>query len=269
MKFLYSNFGGFSGNTVSQSSLEMAKFSNFLLQKYGFETIFVGDEKSIDFYKPVPYNQVLKLDDRINHIPETMWSAGKLIALSMMNEPVIHVDFDLFFLNQINIDKINKPIICLHTEKNLNHIWEGLYKKYISIAPQKTLNQEITSYNAALIGGTNINLIKSCANELIDYAINNKDKINQIGNFTKNLITGDADDNIAVLLEQIWLYQLFKYSNEKISTYLQGDVCVDGQTSLSELNINALNEGLVHFQGYKGNIETTYTISELCKTFNL
>lgn len=272
MKILYSNFLNFPQSLVSPSSVEMAKISNFLMQKWGFETIFVGDTKSIEVYKSVPYNKIIEFDDRINHIPECMWSAGKLIALSMMTEPVIHMDFDLLFLNPPDNRKLFKPIVCLHSEHNLKERWQILYNNYLSVRPWKTSGIEITSYNSGIIGGLNIKLIKSCTNELINFITEKKYEIQKIFiSLNSKMLKGqDKLTNIsAVLLEQIWLYQLFKYNKQNIDLYLVGDPCVKNDNSFCELNVNAMNEGVLHLQGFKNDTSTKFVFKQMCEIFKI
>lgn len=264
MKFLYSSWFGPSTDMVNlaRSSKEMGEISNFLSQKHGFETIFVGDKKSIDLYKNVPFNKVMEFDDRINQVPRCMWSAGKLIALSMMDEPVIHVDFDMFFLNAPSREKLEKDIVCFHTERIWDEKWARLYEVYKKVAPIDTLKIQPISYNSGIIGGKDINFIKKSINNLIEHIILNKSEIETIYEQTK-AIKGLKFFHIpAVLLEQIWLYQLFTYHNKKINPFFEGEPCEPFKTNICELNVMALNEGIIHFQFNKNTSKSVFTIKK-------
>lgn len=264
MKILYSSwFGPSIGNdnvSVSRSSKKMSEISNFLSQKHGFETVFVGDDKAIELYKEIPFNHVLKFDDRINRVPKCMWSAGKLIALSMMDEPAIHVDYDVFFLNPPIQTKLEKEIICFHTEKIWNKKWKSLYDTYLDVAPTKTLEIQPISYNCGLVGGTDINLIKKCANELIEHITLNYDKINTIYSETKKISGLDFFHIPAVLLEQLWMFQLFTYYGQTISPYFDGEPCEPFKNPMCELNVKSLNEGIIHFQFNKNTSKSVFAI---------
>jgi hypothetical protein len=265
MKLLYSSWFGPSPDMVNlaRSSMEMGEISNFLSQKHGFETIFVGDKKSIEMYKNVPFNKVMEFDDRINQVPKCMWSAGKLIALSMMDEPVIHVDFDMFFLNAPSRQKIEKDIVCFHTERIWDDKWSRLYDTYKEVAPAETLTIKPISYNCGIIGGNNINFIKSCINNLIEHIILNKAKIEIIYEKFKQNKNLEFFHIPAVLLEQIWLYQLFTYYNKKIDPFFEGEPCEPFKSNICELNIMAMNEGIIHFQFNKNNTKSTYAIKKM------
>jgi hypothetical protein len=277
MKVIYSSFLGFSKKLVSVSSLEMAKISNFLLQKDGYETIFVGDDKSIQEYGETPYNQILRMDDRIYDVPKCMWSAGKLLALTTINEPSVHIDFDLFCFQGLNRPKLEKDIICLHTEKNLDDRWDYLYKAYQDVAPDNTSNYKPSSYNCAIIGGLDFNLIKKCANDLIEHIIKYKQEIEEKFIEVTEFIETQGEAfrrkygffNIpAVLLEQIWMFQLYKHYNKNIATYLDGNPCIDS-TKACLLNVQSIDKGIVHFQGNKENPASRFAIKKLNKIFKL
>jgi hypothetical protein len=259
MKILYSSWSG--PKIAQKSSLKMAELSNFFSQKHGFETIFVGDKKSIEMYKNVPFNKVMEFDDRINQVPKCMWSAGKLIALSMMSDPVIHVDADLFFITPPIKEKLGQEIICFHSESYETLHWfqyYNIYKKE-NIYPLKTEGIIPISYNSALIGGQNIDLIKKHIDELIDFVIENKVKIEKI--FEKNTKKienreGVHDAFAAVLLEQIWLYQTYRNEKKEICCYL--DV-----KNLEDINKESEIKGIKHFWGNKNSKYVENTIDEL------
>jgi hypothetical protein len=260
MKILYSSWSG--PKIAQKSSLKMAELSNFFSQKHGFETIFVGDKKSIEAHKEIPFNKIMEFDDRINQVPKCMWSAGKLIALSMMSDPVIHVDADLFFITPPIKEKLGQEIICFHSESYETLHWfqyYNIYKKE-NIYPLKTEGIIPISYNSALIGGQNIDLIKKHIDELIDFVIENKVKIEKI--FEKNTKKienreGVHDAFAAVLLEQIWLYQTYRNEKKEICCYL------DDVKNLEDIDKESEIKGIKHFWGKKNSKYVENTINEL------
>jgi hypothetical protein len=259
MKILYSSWSG--PKIAQKSSLKMAELSNFFSQKHGFETVFVGDKKSIEAHKKIPFNKIMEFDDRINQVPKCMWSAGKLIALSMMNEPVIHIDADLFFINPPIKEKLEQEILCFHSEEYSTPHWIQYYTffKKENIYPLKTSGVHPLSYNSAIIGGQNIDLIKKHIEELIDLVVENKIKIEKIfEKHTKKIENreGVHDAFAAILLEQIWLYQTYRYVNKKISVYLDAN-------TLDNINQESEIKGVKHFWGQKNDKYVKNTIDEL------
>lgn len=261
MKILYSSWLKPGKSYTDRSSVKMGEISNFLSQKHGFETIFVGDKKSLQMYKNIPFNQVLEFDDRIYKIPERMWSAGKLIALSMMQEPVVHIDFDMFFINPPDRKKLENEIICFHSEEYETYHWIKYYFAFDkeNLCPENTKYVEPISHNSAIIGGSNIDFIKECVNGLIDHIILHKKEINNL--IEDKIIKENFHAAFGtVLLEQIWLYQIYKNNNKEISFYFDGK-------DLDTINKQSKLDGAVHFWGSKNGRAEKKTVEELYKLY--
>lgn len=224
----------------------MAKISNFLVQTHEYETIFFCEEKLIKKFNDIPFNYIEIFDDTIvKKIPAFYWSLGKLLALKSVNEPCIHLDMDLFVFKKLDETLINNDIICYHSEEWNTHGIQCLYDFFIK--PPKTLNIAPKSYNSAMIGGKDFKFIKNCIDEIFDYFFDNVETLVSLAKqeeefFNKYEFT-NAGFIPTVLVEQVWLYQLFNFYNKKITSYIKdSNFLVD----------TGIQKGLFHLWGEKG-----------------
>jgi len=260
MKFIFSNWSDAVGHKTS--SLELAKISNFLIQAKGFETVLFADKGSIEHFKSVPYNEIHEIKDyEMENIPKSLWSMSKLVSMSKMNEPFLHVDFDLFLFKFDELC-LKKNIVCLHSEsyfdKNIK-----ILQKIVGIQPEKTLNSIARSYNCGIIGGQNFEFLKKASNEILEYVRENKSHIEEV--YSNNLNNKDITIQIMpVLVEQVWMFQLFKFYNEIFYTYLDSD-----SPSTHKFQNECYIKGFIHFQKGKKVKNCEYTINQFINYFNI
>jgi hypothetical protein len=224
----------------------MAKISNFLVQSHGYETVFFCENKLYKIFKDIPYNNVQFFEDRIiKEIPKTYWSLGKLLALGSMNEASLHIDMDLFIFKKFDESIINNEIVCYHPEQWNHYLVECLYDFFIK--PEKTIGITPRSYNSAIIGGTNFRLIKDCIDEIFKYFFDNIEELTKLARqnekFKNQYSHVDGGFIPTMLIEQVWLYQLFKFYNKEITCYIKdSNFLVD----------TGLQQGMFHIWGEKG-----------------
>lgn len=255
---------------------EFAYISNKLAQKHGYETILFTDDNGVEELKNIKYNKVIKLDYHLlDRFPKTGWSLAKILAMASMNEPFMHVDFDLFLIKNLREHFIHNPIFCLHKEKWLTEPQgekdkKGKFIKNSIINPYSfefldkvkiLLNQtednfsikkyhKLTSYNCAIVGGQNFSLFKKASEYVIKYAIKYKDILE---NFSE-INNMNVDWFPAVFLEQVLFMNLIRLNSglEDIPIYLKSETTED-------LNIEAQEEKIIHIWGsklkFKNNIE--------------
>ncbi len=220
MKIIFSNIKSFDRGSVPDNLyyLEMAALSNYFVKSNGFETIFFGDEDSLKEFKNIEYDHFQLINKKeIDIFPKCMWSMGKLVALTKVNEPVLHVDMDLFF-NKLDHTLINKDIICLHSEMFIKDM--PILQELFEIRPRQAEGFDVVSYNCGIIGGKDYITINKSINILFNFINDNYDYINKIYNQYKNIEKYGSIFFPAVLAEQIWLFQIFKYFNKEISCYV-------------------------------------------------
>lgn len=220
MKIVFSYWG--YKETLTKSFISMAKISNFFAQKHGFDTILFCQQNDIKLFKEINYNEIKVLPDELmNKFPKDLWSMSKIVAMTLMDEPYIIIDFDLFLFKTLNTNKII-DITFFHTEPwalscaKLENEWFRNIK-----TPEIKKNEDLLPYNCAIIGVKNFTVMKKCAKKIINNLLSvDKNKLNYLLN-VKNFKKW-KDPNIVIdfflptwLFEQVWLPQLIK--NEKIS----------------------------------------------------
>ena len=255
---------------------EFALISNKLAQNHGYETILFTDKYGKEELKNVGFNKVVLLDDYLlERFPLTGWSLAKICAMASMEEPFMHMDFDLFLMKDLDKKFFENPVFCLHKErwltepqgekdKNGRFIKNSIINPYsfefldkVNILLRETEDNfsikryhKLNSYNCAIVGGQNFHLFKKASEYVIKYAIKYKEILE---NFSK-IHSMNVDWFPAVFLEQILFMNLIKLNSglEDIPVYLKSETTED-------LNIEAQKEKIIHIWGsklkFKNNIE--------------
>jgi hypothetical protein len=195
--------------------------------------------------------------------------------MASMNEPFMHVDFDLFLIQDLKDNFIHNPVFCLHKEKWLTEpqgekdkkgrlIRNSIINPYSFEFLDKVkilLNQtednfsikkyhKLSSYNCAIVGGQNFHLFKKSSEYVIKYALKYKDILQ---NFSE-INNMNVDWFPAVFLEQVLFMNLIKLNSglEDLPIYLKSE-------TTEELNIEAQEQKIIHIWGsklkFKNNIE--------------
>ena len=257
MKFIFSYL-----NLINKKpNIDLAKISNFLIQNQGFETVFFGDENSLEFLETVPFNHKFEITkEEVKNIPKCIWSASKFIAMSKMKEPFVHVDFDFFFF-RMEKSLFNQNIICLHSEKNQSRLVESL-QKLMLIHPKEISTTGQISYNCGIVGGVNFNFLKKISLDLLKYLHNNKSYIDNMYSKYSNQKIADISC-IPVLVEQVWMFQLFKTYKEEFNTYVNSDL------GDQNFQIECVEKGFLHLQDAENLKSVNATLQELIENFKI
>ena len=126
-----------------------------------------------------------------------------------MNEPCIHIDMDLLLTKPIDNHFLKNDIVCFHNEIFRDYKYQKL-KKFFKICPKGCESIIGTSYNCGIMGGNDIIAIKNGIKILFEFISSNKDYIDDI-HFNRPYLP------TAVLIEQMWLFQIFKSLNKQIN----------------------------------------------------
>ncbi len=206
MKVIFSYWGCESNR---YTDILMAQISHSYVSRLGYETIGFFDKKNINKFDEVRFGEKRILDNNIlNKLPQNIWSLGKLLVFATIDEPFIHIDFDVFMLENHIKQYENKDLFCFHKEpwRPINHF------DYIKNTPldNKYLNikNNAECYNCAIIGGSNFKQINDCAKEVLDYIINNKDYLYDLMSYE---LRHNDDWSLPVFIEQILFMNICKY----------------------------------------------------------
>lgn len=248
MKIIFSNFCAERFQKILNTekmllNLEMAKLSNFLVQSHGYKTCFCGDKKSLELFSKINFNEFIELDDpRIEEIPIKIWSIGKLFSMLKITEPFLHIDHDLFLFKKFEDNFLKNEIIYYHNEFYIDNEVNN-YQLYFELNPIKNNTFINRSYNCALFGGQNFKLIHDISNQIINFIIQNKNDINNRLNSNESLNFEPFWP--AVLIEQVWIFQLLKYYKQEFTPYLNESM------NLDLLSKEAYTKNICHLQGVK------------------
>jgi hypothetical protein len=228
----------FLGNRIGSNATDedtkiFATCSQYYAKKNtGLKTVLYTDKIGAELLKNIPYDEIILLDDKItNKLPRSVWSAGKILTMSMEKRPFIHIDFDFFILNNSFLEKIkNAPFFTYHDEPWSSNFGKGcdFYKNGVAVildVLNKSLNldldQKFMSVNFAIFGScieNNIPIINETAQKMIDCIIEHKDFLDGDELITKFKTTFDelAYATIPVIIEQVLFLIMMK---KKLKTY--------------------------------------------------
>jgi len=217
MKALFSHTENLFSDYRTDDYVQITALANYFAQKQGFETIFCGDEKALKIFKKINFNDTYQLPVKtLKDFPKCFWSASKLLSLQSINEPCIHIDNDLFLTKPVSKTFLQNDIYCFHdehfaTESSLK--MQDLFK----IRPKETLGHEIISYNCGIMGGQDIETIKKGINIIFDFISDNANFIDSVNLTYSNNEKYKNFFYTPVLIEQIWLFQIYKNFEKKIT----------------------------------------------------
>lgn len=248
------------GKKASAETLDMAYISNYLAQKQGYKTVLYIDKKNKEeFINKIPYSEVVEFDDNIlEQLPPAVWSAGKILAASIETRPFLHVDFDLFILNNKFYDYVkNEEFITYHYEpwwSLKTEIGKIFHKEALKYFIKNTDNafkldysKDLDSYNCAIFGSCkkeNIEIINKECQFIIKALIKSKNII-QNPEFIRHITYNSfKNGGIPVIVEQVIM--IYKIHN-KLKSHSSIIKINHGKETFEE----GLKFGLLHLWGAK------------------
>lgn len=250
----------------SKSWVELGALSNYFIKQFGYESIFWGDEESLKEFGNIEYNYFERIDkNEINQFPKCLWSMGKLIALSKMKEPCVHIDMDLFIQKpSFDKEKLNHEILCLHDEKFSNNNMFRLQELFNHKKPEEAQG-EIVSYNCGVIGGTDISSFQTAINIVFDYVTNQFNFIEEIYNRYKNNKDVKYYFYPPVLVEQVWLFQILKtHLSKQIHSIIDSN-----HSNWNYLRENLKRNGIIHLMHQKSQEIVIQSVNRKVQLLNL
>lgn len=188
--------------------LNMAKLSLNLIKKLNYPTCIYLDQKNYDKFNNFKYDEKILLDQSIlDKLPSNIWSLGKLLVFSQIKEPFIHIDFDLFCLEDNFKYFLNEKFLAFHEEPwaDFEMFGDDIKHAFSHVDLLKNKNvKDIKVYNCAAVGGNAIPEINKSAQLVLDYAIKHKNYFLKRDEFYQN------DWAAAVFFEQLLFMNLVK-----------------------------------------------------------
>jgi hypothetical protein len=217
----------------------MANVSLQLVKKHGYKTDLYVDKANYHKFDRLNFDEKILLDQSIlDQFPKNVWSLGKLLSFTQVNEPFFHIDFDLFIIEDQLKHFLNKKFVAYHEEgwmnemlqspdPDLNLFQEDIKNAYKDFNYSDVSYENIKSYNCAIIGGTAIDEIKKSANIVLNYAKKEKNYfLNRDSHYKDTFRT-------SVLFEQILFMNICKDSLNEISIILDEKTSEEKQMLLN------------------------------------
>jgi hypothetical protein len=246
MKIIYSHWK--SGSHLFCNK-EMARLSLESVKKIGYKTCLYTDIAGYDLLSDVAYDEIIIFDEEIlKSFNPKIWSLGKILAMSLAQEPFIHLDFDFFLFKKLDDEIAQRDFFSLYYEPWINTDLSGYAEKvYKQLAPflDGINTNNFKSYNFSIVGGQSYKKISSACQNIVSFAIQHQNTIDQIPMIKK---WGPA-----VLFEQVMIPDLLlnKY-NTKIQTIFP-DFSYTGNHDEAKKFImeNCVKHKMVHLHGQK------------------
>lgn len=185
MKAIFSHWN--CNNSRFFCNTEIAKAANSAAQKSGYKTCLYTD---INGYEnlglKIPYDEVILFDENIlSQFYPKIWSLGKILAMSLVNEPFVHLDFDFFLFKKLDNEIEQKDFFSLYAEPWIdnNPSVQRDFKKILNFyhnkpfRDQKFKNIKINSSNFSIVGGQKFTEVNFVCQEILNFAILSKKKL--------------------------------------------------------------------------------------------
>jgi hypothetical protein len=205
MEIIQSYFSNLSNNIRSNISLVASQslVSCKFLKKHKYTVVLYTSPDLKDSFKENPYDDIICIDEDEykDIIKNNFWSGTKLVSCCKHERPYVHIDIDLFLIENILADKINTGLITLHIEpwiKNILKVDHALYSKIYN-----TQTSELDSYNCAVFGGSDTQIINNAIKRTISTTINNLDTFDS--GLVNHINTPDSSWVKSVFIEQMVL----------------------------------------------------------------
>ncbi|WP_165045561.1 DUF6734 family protein [Dysgonomonas sp. ZJ709] len=178
-----------------------------------------GHKLFSEFLK-LPYTEIIiQYEDLV--CQEAYWAYPKLLTYSLQKEPFIHVDGDVYLPKRLSPEIEIGDLIAQNKEIGTSY-YRGMMDTLMAsnvIIPdflKKELQKKsISSYNAGVLGGNNIEFIQKYCHAAFDFI--NTNHLNDIDNKSTNV-------NQNILFEQVLFYALAAKENKAVTTVIDRSV---------------------------------------------
>jgi len=156
---------------------------------------FVTDDAGIDLFEEklqLPYTSFSRELNQLEELPSYLWAFGKLKAYGLQEEPFCHIDGDVCLFGPV-LDKItNAPLFFQsfdHYFDIYSKVHQDVHENYQKVPTdfQSELSSNMKYINAGVLGGNDINSIKSYVDQAFELIHRNKHLINAKKSWELNL----------------------------------------------------------------------------------
>lgn len=245
------NFNIDVDNNFALKNFHSYLLSALLIKKHGYKIDLYCDKYSHEIYSLIPYNNINVVDYENDGIDSKFWIWGKVKTQSLVKEPYVHVDGDVFlFRDIINNKLLNGEYKCvvqnIENEETIGYnTYTNLYKNsydffndiYIDIN-FKIDKYNLNAYNCGVVGFSDLKL----RDEYLNLVKNVLQKLTQSDVFyNKSKYNG-----MFLVSEQSLLLYVLKENNIKPYEIIPYQIMARN----NDWHSYATNIGYVHMWGY-------------------
>ena len=144
-----------------------------LIQKQGKSIELVTDDYGAELLYGLPYFRVSLELNYIAHVDPQFWTAGKVYSLSVQTKPVIHIDGDVFFLDQMCYDACKNPWDIFVQSREMGEHYSSTYPQVIAdigkfLNVGSRFSKYNFTYNTGVFGVRDFEFFKRYAFEYFD-----------------------------------------------------------------------------------------------------
>lgn len=147
--------------------------SAVLAQKYKGHIELVTDNYGASLLEGIPYDRVHRDLNDIEHVDPRFWTAGKVYALSTRRKPTVHIDGDVFFLDDRCVYRLEGNWDVMVQMKESGNHYSTTYppilkelNKHVGISDFNKFN---FSYNTGIFGAQNMDFIHKYSYSYFNY----------------------------------------------------------------------------------------------------
>ncbi len=174
-------------------------------KQYGSIDLYTDDfgKKLLINDLELPYDNVhVALNELEKEYSPDLWTIGKTKTISLINEPFLHIDSDVYLFGKMNPDILKGSLICQNLTKNLD-VYTDIFKsvRTLDFCPayfKRNRKEDLISINAGIIGGNDVKRIHEVTDEVFNFINVNKNSIHRVDN-----------SELTLLIDQYIYYCLF------------------------------------------------------------
>lgn len=197
----------------------------------------------------LPYTEIHAVYDNLDVPHSNLWAFPKILTYGAQREPFLHVDGDVFVNRKFPERLLEADLIAQNEESPTQYylLMMGQLLHSLDFIPSKLRyaikNETIKSFNAGIMGGSDLSFFKTFANAVKKFL-----KLNE-----KSFKTIVPSANVNLLFEQLLFAELVHQEKKHVECYYKDMVEDNKYSSHRFCNFDQTNEysHYIHFIGGK------------------
>jgi hypothetical protein len=207
----------------------------------------------------LPYSEVLcTMDSLHKEFHPDLWALPKIKTYAAQEQPFLHVDGDIFIWKKFDDKLMEGGLIAQNLDKigSFEKIMQNVTANslYIpkEIALDRQQNPDLLTYNAGILGGTNISFFKEYSAEAFLFIEKNKSA------FSKFNVSG-----FNIIFEQYLFYCMVKSTNLKVQVLFDQLISDQGYKGFGDFDLIPYRKQYIHLLGeYKRNPDSCHQMAQ-------